>query len=141
MYMFFAITAGVGIIAAIIAFADLYYRLRDGERITIVGQVVCLPHKQGLFDGVNTDECAIGFENSDGRHFAFKNIEQLAKQGPELIGSEQTRRQFQISGQFSYGADEQYQIYDVAGMIQVDSVRAVPLLSEVSSPQGFSSSV
>lgn len=133
LYMLIAVVAGACIIAAVIAFADLPYRLKDGTRITLVGQVICLPSKHGLFGSVDLEICVRGFENSDGRHFAFRNPEQLARQEPNLIGSEQTRKQFQISGQFSYGPDEQYQTYDIAGMIQVDSVRAVQLPPEVSS--------
>ena len=131
-YLLAAIAAGVSVIAPVIAFADLPYRLKDGTRITLVGQVVCLPSKRGLFGGVDLEICVRGFENSDGKRFAFRNPEQLARQEPKLIGSEQTRKQFQISGQLSYGSDEQYQTYDIEEMIQVDFVRAVQLLPEVS---------
>ncbi|AIC17224.1 hypothetical protein [Nitrososphaera viennensis] len=115
-----AVVATAGII--VVAFGDIPYRMQDGKIISIAGQVVCLPHKQGLFGGATTAECTPGFKGSGGRHYALSNIEQLSGDEPTLLRSEFTNAQFRISGVFSYGATEQYRIYDIAGTIKIDSV-------------------
>lgn len=115
-----AAAAAAGIIAAIVAYGDIPYRMQDGKEISVVGSMVCLPHKQGLFPGPETQECAFGFRGQDGEHYAIANLNQLEEQ-EVLIGSVGSARQFQISGAFTYGSDEDY-IYDVVGRIDVDSV-------------------
>ncbi|WP_148700094.1 hypothetical protein [Candidatus Nitrososphaera evergladensis] len=104
---------------ALIAFGDISYRMQDGKTVSIIGQMVCLPHKQDLFGRYGTGLCVPGFKGSDGSHYALSNIEQLSR-GEPALGF--TNAQFQISGVFSYGATEQYRNYDVAGMIEADSV-------------------
>ena len=125
LYLIAATAAGVNIIIVVIALLDLPYRMQDGKRISLVVQVVCLPHKQGLFGGAHTLECMTGFKSSDDRYFAFRNSQQLAKQEQGLVEALNKNTQFQISGQFSYGPDVQYQQYDIAGMMQVNAVLTV----------------
>jgi hypothetical protein len=116
-----AAAAAAGIIAAVVLYWDIPYRMQDGKEITIAGRMVCLPHKQGLFPGPQTGECAFGFRGDDGKHYVITNINQLEKQ-QALIGPVGTVRQFQISGLFTYGTDEEHERYDVVGRIDVDSV-------------------
>lgn len=120
MYTLVAVVAGVSVII-IIALSDLPCRLQDSKMVSLIGQIEYLPLKHGLFAGTSLDTCVIGFKNSDGRLFAFRDVEQPLKREPELVGDHE-EAQFQISGQFSYGPIEQYKFYDITGMVQVDSV-------------------
>jgi hypothetical protein len=114
----FAIAAAVaaGIIAAVVLYGDIPYRMQDGKEITVTGRMVCLPHERGLFSGPETEECAFGFRSNTGEHYAISNLGEVAEELEESVG---TVREFALSGTFTYG---QYRNYDVAGFIEVDSV-------------------
>lgn len=107
--------AAAGIIAAVVLYGDIPYRMQDGKEITVTGRMVCLPHERGLFSGPET-ECAFGFRSDTGEHYAISNLDEIADELEESVG---TMRKFVLSGTFTYG---QYGNYDVAGSIKVDSV-------------------
>jgi hypothetical protein len=118
-----AVAAGAAVVAITVAvFGDIPYRLQDGKTINIGGEVVCLPHKQGLFSGPQTLECAFGFKGIDGRHYVISNFGELAENEPLLIESVSTGEKFVLSGVFTYGAAKEYEKYDVVGTISVDLV-------------------
>lgn len=113
-----AAAAAAGIITAIVLYGDIPYRMRDGQVVTITGRMVCLPHERGLFGGPETKECAFGFRSNTGEHYAISNLEEISQE-PALEGSVGTGIQFTLTGTFTYG---DYQNYDVVGLIEVDSV-------------------
>ena len=114
-----AAAAAAGIIAAIVLYGDIPYRMQDGKEITVTGRMVCLPHERGLFGGPETEECAFGFRGNSGEHYAISNLQEVLQDEPALEGSIGTGRQFALTGTFTYG---DYQNYDVVGLIKVDSV-------------------
>jgi hypothetical protein len=114
-----AAAAAAGIIVAVGLYGDIPYRMQDGKEITVTGRMVCLPHEHGLFGGPETEECAFGFRADSGEHYAISNLEQISQEEPALQESVGTMRQFALTGTFTYGG---YQNYDVAGLIEVDSV-------------------
>lgn len=118
-YVAIAAAAAAGIIAAVVMYGDIPYRMQDGNEITVTGRMVCLPHERGLFDGPETEECAFGFRSNTGEHYAISNLEEISRQEPALQDSVGTGRQFALTGTFTYG---NYRNYDVVGLIDVDSV-------------------
>lgn len=114
-----AAAAAAGIIAAIVLYADIPYRMQDGKVITVTGRMVCLPHERGLFPGPETDECAFGFRSDTGEHYAISNLEEISNEEPALQDAVGTPLQFVMTGTFTYG---KYSNYDVVGFIEVDSV-------------------
>lgn len=81
--------------------------------------MVCLPHKAGIFGGVQTDECLLGFLGQGGEHYAISNFEEISRKEPLLVKSVGGTQEFVISGTFTYG---DYRNYDVVGTIDADSV-------------------
>lgn len=114
-----AAAAVAGIIAAVMLYDDIPYRMQDGKEISVAGRMVCLPHEQGPFPGPETQECAFGFRGQNGEHYAITNLEEIAREEPELEQSVGGPQEFVISGTFTY-AD--YRNYDVVGTIEADSV-------------------
>lgn len=125
-----AAAGAVAVAIAVALFGDISYRLQDGEAVTITGQRVCLPHKQGLFGGPGTDECAVGFRGEDGRHFVLLDTQPVLEADAELKElfndslPPNPPRQFHVSGVFTYGATGGFEKdrYDVVGTIDVRSV-------------------
>lgn len=114
-----AAAAAAGIIAWVVLVGEIPYRMQDGAEISVAGRMVCLPHEQGLFPGPETEECAFGFRGQDGEHYAISNLDEIAREEPELEQSVGGSQEFIISGTFTY-AD--YRNYDVVGIIDADSV-------------------
>jgi len=125
-----AAAAAAGIVAAIVLYGDIPYRMQDGKEITIVGPIVCLPHKQGLFGGAATEECAFGFRGQDGRHFALYNYGEIEEQNPWMSDERETGHELIVTGIFHYGGSEGYEKYDIAGMIDADRVDLAPRISQ-----------
>jgi hypothetical protein len=117
-----AAAAAAGIIAAIVLYGDIPYRMQDGKEITVIGPMICLPHKQGLFSGPQTEECAFGFRGQDGRHFALSNYGEIEENNPGLLVMNGRDATFNITGTFQYGGSAGYENYDVTGMVDADSV-------------------
>lgn len=115
-----AAAAAAGIIAAVILYVDIPYRMQDGKNTEVVAAMVCLPHKQTLFGGPQTDECAFGFRGEDGNHFALYNYGEVEEENPGLSERVGTGQKFQISGVFHYGGSAGYEKYDIKGMIDAD---------------------
>lgn len=113
-----AAAAAAGIIAAIVLYGDIPYRMQDGKEITVVGRMVCLLHERGLFGGAINDICVSGFRSNTGEHYAISNLEEVSQDEPALQGATSSEQEFIISGTFTYG---DYQNYDVVGTIHVDS--------------------
>lgn len=100
--------------------------MQDGKVITVTGRMVCLPHKMGIFGGVQTDECAFGFRSNTGEHYAISNLDQLEARDSLIDSVGQTGDEFyRISGVFTYGSTDQYSIYDIKGMVNVDSIEVI----------------
>jgi hypothetical protein len=118
-YAAIAAAAAAGIIAAVVLYGDIPYRMQDGNEITVTGRMGCLPHERGLFSGPETEECAFGFRGNTGEHYAISNLEEISQQEPALQDSVGTVRQFALTGTFTYG---DFMNYDVVGLIEVDSV-------------------
>jgi hypothetical protein len=78
-----------------------------GDRISVDGELVCLPHTAGA---PQTFECAIGLRESDKRHYGLKNAKQ------EDLGLNQRVR---VTGRFTPGRMEPY---EVVGTIDVESL-------------------
>jgi hypothetical protein len=114
-----AAAAAAGIIAAIVLYGDIPYRMQDGKEITVTGRMVCLPHERELFGGPETEECAFGFRSNSSKQYAISNLQEVSQEEPALQKSVGTVRQFALTGTFTYG---DYQNYDVVGLIDVDSV-------------------
>jgi hypothetical protein len=109
-----AAAAAAGIVAWVVFFGEIPYRMQDGKEITVTGQMVCLPHERGLFPGPETEECAFGFRGQSGEHYAISNFEEISRMEPLLEESVGSDRKFVITGIFTYG---EYRNYDVVGMI------------------------
>ncbi|MGI0020539.1 MAG: hypothetical protein ACREAY_08715 [Nitrososphaera sp.] len=109
--------AGAAFIIVALLFADIPYRMQDCKEVGMTGWVVCLPHKQGIFGGAETKECAIGFRGEDGKHFAISNIERFG----EIPASSVHVR---LSGTLAYGTAGPFEKdrYDTIAAIHVDSL-------------------
>jgi hypothetical protein len=108
--------AGIAFTIVALLFADIPYRMQDRKEIDVTGHMVCLPHKQGIFEGGETLECAFGFKGDDGRHFAIGDLRRFT----EIPASSE---HILLSGIFTYGSPGSYEKdrYDVVGSIQVSS--------------------
>jgi hypothetical protein len=78
-----------------------------GDRISVQGELVCLPHAAGAPE---TFECVIGLREAEKRHYALKNAKQ------EDLG---LNRRVRVTGRFTPGRTEGY---EVVGTIDVESV-------------------
>jgi len=133
LYVAFGISAAlliVGAFAIIIAQAEL----ASGKRtITMIGEVVCLPHKKpwfGLFGGrAETQECRFGFLGKDGRHYGIDYnsgnesfwafAEDIGQ--PLLISGEITIPAEAFPSSEGLGLDR----YDIVGVIVVGSATSI----------------
>ncbi len=114
-----AASAAAGIVAAVVLYGDIPYRMQDGTQITVTGRLVCLPHERGLFGGgPETYICISGFRSNTGEHYGISNLEEISQEEPALQGSTGSEQEFVIAGKFTYG---DYGNYDVVGTIDADS--------------------
>lgn len=88
--------------------------------ITVRGEITCLP-KKNSGPGYYTQECAIGLQGTDGRHYGLKNLFQHDSEGKFSV----TGLRVEVSGIFTPeemrgpgGAK-----YDVVGAIDVTSIK------------------
>ncbi|MGI5826229.1 MAG: hypothetical protein ACOX50_02350 [Patescibacteria group bacterium] len=81
------------------------------ERVTVKGEVICLPHKNPG-DGI-TLECAFGLKGDDGKNYGLKYTD------PESPWMVDTGKRIEVSGNLV--PDEQG-IYDVVGNIEIETV-------------------
>jgi heat shock protein HslJ len=127
LYASFGLSALLLILGAY-ALITAQAELASGRRtITLVGEVVCLPHKKpwfGLFGGSQTDECTFGFLGEDGRHYG---INYLDSETVELLqnagGSGQL---FKVTGAIRIPAPYKgLDRYDIVGSIDVASATPI----------------
>jgi hypothetical protein len=81
-----------------------------GGRISVEGELVCLPHAAGAPE---TFECVIGLREAEKRHYGLKNAKQ------EDLG---LNRRVRVTGRFTPGRME---AYEVVGTIDVESVVSI----------------
>lgn len=91
----------------------------EGALTTITGEVVCLPHKKGLFGDFETSECAIGFRAQDGRYYGFGDLFQDEKHN-WLLSAQGSKELFNVGGVVRPAGDD-FRLYDIAGVIEVNS--------------------
>lgn len=85
--------------------------LAAGERVSLDGTIVCLPHKG---DGPHTMECAFGFMTPDGTHYGLQGA------NPPLTDTEVD---VSVVGTFQPApANEKY---DIVGYIEVESINTL----------------
>lgn len=84
------------------------------QSVTIEGKVLCLPHK-GNSD-VNTLECAIGLQATDGKYYG------LSGSTNDLTSSEGTDQKVKITGKLESQTSDKYQM---DGIIAVNSFESV----------------
>ena len=84
-----------------------------GETVAVVGEVVCLPHKDQ--DGPQTLECALGLKAENGDHYGL--ITPGRPFSPELT---ETGNRVRVSGTVT--PPQPTNIYAVVGIINVESV-------------------
>ncbi|MET1033077.1 MAG: hypothetical protein ABWX94_01115 [Candidatus Saccharimonadales bacterium] len=89
----------------------------NDQRITRVGRVVCLPHKNS--DGPQTLECAMGLKAEDGKHYALKDEDSPA--GESLINGV-FNKHVEVSGLFNSSNET---IYDIAGTITIVKLKVL----------------
>lgn len=89
--------------------------------LTMTGDIVCLPHKKGLFDGFETSECAIGFAAQNGKYYGFDSLfydEKLSW----LFDAQGSGELVNVTGVVGPASDD-FKLYDVAGVIDITSAR------------------
>lgn len=89
----------------------------NDERITRVGKVICLPHKNT--DGPQTLECAMGLSGEDSKYYALKDED--SPEGESIINGVFNKR-VEITGIFSSSNDT---VYDIAGTITIVKLRVL----------------
>lgn len=87
------------------------------ETITLTGNVACLPHKKGLFGGIETSECRIGFFDRDsGKHYGL-GLGQDERHW-WLASANGSTELFVISGMLRPAAvSDDLEKYDIAGVV------------------------
>lgn len=83
----------------------------DAGKITVIGKVECLPHKDT--SGPTDMMCALGLEAEDGTHYA------LSSDDPTFVGSVPTGQRVQITGAFT----PQESRYNSPGAIKIASLQ------------------
>jgi hypothetical protein len=87
------------------------------REITAAGNVACLPHKKGLFGGVETSECRIGFFDKDSDKYYGLSLGQ-DKRHWWLASASGSDELFVVSGVLRPAAEsDDLQKYDIAGVI------------------------
>lgn len=84
---------------------------KDGEKITVIGDYECLPHKDQ--SGPQTLECAFGIKTDSGEHFGLDD--------PELkfVTKIGTNKRFKVEGIFKKSTDSQY---NTVGTIEITAM-------------------
>lgn len=82
-----------------------------GEKITVKGEVICLPHKNA--GGFVTMECAFGLKGDDGKNYGLKYTD---PESPFMID---TGKRFEVAGNM---VPDEKGVYDVVGNIEVEAV-------------------
>lgn len=123
-YLFgISLSVAVGLtILAIITFSQPTYVV--GEEVTKDGQIVCLPHKKGIFGGVDTLECAMGLA-SDGKFYGLENLLETARRDQALLEKIRhapvDKAEVRISGTFT-SISQEYERYKIVGVIVVKHI-------------------
>lgn len=86
---------------------------KENSRMSVKGELVCLPHKDT--DGPQTLECAYGFKAEDGKYYALK------EKDPDhpIFADKELKKAVTIEGSF---ASEKSNIYQQEGVITVDKL-------------------
>lgn len=74
----------------------------EGQRITLTGEVVCLPHRDQ--SGPHTLECAYGFKAEDGTYYQLSD----PTSNSSLLASAPMNEKVTIKGHYSTDADSKY---------------------------------
>lgn len=130
----YLIGTSLGVAAALtilaIAFAQPNYIL--GEQVTTEGQLVCLPHKQRLFERAYTLECAIGLRAGDGKFYGLENLLVALKDQAFLEKTHNMsleKLDVMVSG-LSSPIGPEYDRYDIRGVIEVSNIELLKLPTE-----------
>lgn len=124
IYAAFGLSAALLILGAY-AIITAQAELASGKRtITLVGEVVCLPHKKpwfGLFGGSQTDECTFGLLDEHGRHYGINYLDSETVELLQNAGS--SGQLFKVTGALRIPAPyEGLDKYDIVGSIDVATV-------------------
>ncbi len=86
----------------------------QGTFFEVRGMVTCLPHKG---DGPHTMECAFGLKAQSGKHYALKNLWEVA---PDIMD---TNVDIEVKGYLT--APEANEKYDIEGVIDVSEATKI----------------
>lgn len=86
---------------------------KGGSRLSVKGELVCLPHKDA--DGPHTLECAYGFKADSGMYYALK------EKDPDhpIFADKELKKAVTIEGIFE---PEKSDVYQQEGVITVDKM-------------------
>lgn len=86
---------------------------KEGSRMSVKGELVCLPHKDP--DGPHTLECAYGFKADNGKYYALK------EKDPDhpIFADKELKKAITIEGTF---ASEKSDTYQQEGVITVNKI-------------------
>jgi hypothetical protein len=100
--------------------------LRFGEEVSVIGEVVCLPHKDT--SGPITLECAFGLLGDDGNHYGLANL-------PGFPGAVDTGDRVRVTGVLE--ERERETKYDIVGTIDVADIASDAEATETHSFEGI----
>jgi hypothetical protein len=112
-----AATAVVGIVSVVRAPEPNSQAPTNNAKVTKIGNVVCLPHKNS--DGPQTLECAIGLKGEDGKHYGLKDKDSPA--GQSAVNGVFNKR-VEVTGTFTQTNDA---VYDIAGNITIIKLKVL----------------
>ncbi|MEW6604610.1 MAG: hypothetical protein AB1351_07970 [Thermoproteota archaeon] len=124
LYIAFAVSAALIILGAY-AIITAQAELASGKRtITLIGEVVCLPHKKpwfGLFgSGAETKECRSGLLGQDGRYYGLNFLD--GDNVELLVDAEGSGKLFILTGALRIPSPyEGLDRYDIVGSLDVIS--------------------
>jgi hypothetical protein len=90
-------------------------KYKDGEEVTIVGVLICLPHKEK--GGIQTLECAIGLNGPDDQNFSLSDPQM------KYIVDLPMDKTVRVTGIFKQ--NELANIYDSVGKIEISNFELV----------------
>lgn len=90
-------------------------RYRDGDRVSLSGQLVCLPHRDARPGQPVTMECAFGFRDESGVYYAVEDT----SENYSLISNTPMHEPVRIEGTYRPNPDTKY---SQNGTIQIISV-------------------
>jgi hypothetical protein len=92
---------------------DTTVTLPPGEKVTIKGKIMCLPHKN--MNGPISMECAIGLKGMDGKYYAVVDSDPTYAHMSQLPMNETVT----ITGTFQPKTDDKY---PTTGILTIESV-------------------